>query len=419
MREGLLVMAMLTACSSNGGTPTLGSPAPAPMPAPVTAAPAPGSPQVRVAPAAPVAVLAPVPAAAPSPAQVVVTTVTAAPPAKRPRFQAAAILAAFRAALTLPEREALPILGNVTYGDGAQVLWVAAEIVLRASLQRLGATEPAGRLRRVDGPESFQRMHDALLRAEQHVIDSASPDCAEVSCEDLEYAQFLARHTEAFLHLVDADPAEGATDETVAADGGAPPAAAAALEAAMGALAEIHHSNVEHRHVPVLPELEALYRVLLEVARGPLEVACPTFVDLACVRPTTPLALPPVRVAQGLGPVERAWTDAPPILPTGETAVVVHVATTAQTHHTCASFVRVVDRARPTLTCPPDGPLAAGTTAPPSATATDACDPAPRVEPRPATLRPGRNRVRYRATDAAGNTGDCTATLEVGAAAPP
>lgn len=359
-----------------------------------------------------------VPAPAPGPPAAVVVHTVPATPVAAPRFSAVKVLAAFKAGILQPVRASLPAQsGNVGDGDGMKIFWALADRTFRSVLEALGAGDQVHRLAAVDGPDTYQRMYTAVTMAQQRVIDSASADCAAVSCPDLEYAQFVVGHSEVLLAIESTDLAPGGVEDPDPASG--VPTATTILTTATSALAAIHRQTAWYRHQPEVPAVQALYRLLLEIARGPVEIACEPFVDLACAGPSTPLVLPPVRLGPSIGAVESATTDAPPVLPTGETEVVIHVVTAAGTEHACSTFVNVIDRARPTLTCPPDGPLPAGTTSPPPPVLlADDCDPAPRFEARPTALRSGRNRVHYRAVDSSGNGSDCTANLEVVAAAP-
>lgn len=139
-----------------------------------------------------------------------------------------------------------------------------------------------------------------------------------------------------------------------------------------------------------------------------------------CEGPRTTGELPGATVRAGC-PMRPITNDAPASgFAPGETTVTWSIdGVTA----TCLTRVSVVDTIVPDVTCPPDVTLVRATPTElvpaPAAIATDGCDGTVVATPEPAALGHGTTSVRYQATDAAGNSAECTTTVTVRDALPP
>ena len=158
-------------------------------------------------------------------------------------------------------------------------------------------------------------------------------------------------------------------------------------------------------------------------AASTCETAAPSCAPTAtaeCAGASTRVTLPPATVRAGCA-ARPITNDAPAAgFPAGDSTVTWRIDGVAAT---CATNVTVGDTAPPDVTCPADATVvrAAPTdlVPAPAATATDGCDGSVVATPEPAMLGHGETSVRYRATDAAGNVGECFATVTVRDALPP
>jgi hypothetical protein len=114
-------------------------------------------------------------------------------------------------------------------------------------------------------------------------------------------------------------------------------------------------------------------------------------------------------------------SNAPPALPLGTTLVTWTATDASGNRATCQEAVRVQDTTAPAIVCPAG--VSAECPAQPvlgSASARDACDPAPAVtEAGPATFSLGTTTVVWRAIDASGNTQTCQQAASVVDTIPP